>query len=411
MGNSSTVPRHLLSHSRLALRDRGLTERLFQQYVSNHIYVYPEDRDHDPKRGDVFPANTPYLITSQGSSGSDRPFVRAIAAILAAFRPDVKNHLRDRRLVMPTVQMILRRGQKSIVGDEDYLSGRAHPSVFVGTEIDPVKMVKLANRLTVAEIPPIVHLEVVEESMPEPNVELFGPRSEKLFDMPAAIARVVRSTAYEKRLVVSAAKTKAGGQQALHYHWVVLRGDAERIRITPRAEDGSAVEIVVPWHERGPIAERPELTTDRVDIGVFVYNGAHYSAPSFISLLYSGHQKREYDDHDRIVSIDYRAADYAKRYVDPQPFPDQAWRDFYDYDSDGQLLGWRRVRSNGEDYYTRHGARVVERDSLKRPVKARVVRYQPKRKGKRGVEIIEKPTKKFLTYRYGSDADRFGALQ
>ena len=50
-----------------------------------HI-LYPEHRDHDPGHngkdgfGDVFPANTPYFVISQGSSGSDRPFMEAFAA-------------------------------------------------------------------------------------------------------------------------------------------------------------------------------------------------------------------------------------------------------------------------------------------------------------------------------------------
>ena len=90
LGNSSTVPRYKLSHPCVALTDPRLAARLFQQYVSNHIYVYPEDRAHDPARGDMYPANTPYLIVSQGSSGSDKPFLKAITAILAAFRRDVK---------------------------------------------------------------------------------------------------------------------------------------------------------------------------------------------------------------------------------------------------------------------------------------------------------------------------------
>ena len=324
LGNSSTVPRYKLSHPRVALTDPRLAARLFQQYVSNHIYVYPEDRDHDPARGDMYPANTPYLIVSQGSSGSDKPFLKAITAILAAFRRDVKDTLRANRLVMPTVQMILRRGQKSITSDADYLSGRAHPSAFEGAEIDPIKMIKLANSLSVEDIPPIVQLAVIEESLPQSGIDVFGPQSEKLFDTPAAIARVVRSSAYQNRMVVRAAPSKAGSQQALSYRWVVLCGDPMRIQIKPRRSDGSEAELIVAWHERRSIADRPELTTDRVDIGVFAHNGRHFSAPSFISFVYPARQKRDYDDQNRIVSIDYLAPEFAKRAVDMRVFYDRA---------------------------------------------------------------------------------------
>ena len=58
--------------------------------------------------------NTPYLIASQGSSGSDQPFMRAIPYTLAAFRPEVKRKLIDNGLLMPTLQMILRQANKQI---------------------------------------------------------------------------------------------------------------------------------------------------------------------------------------------------------------------------------------------------------------------------------------------------------
>ncbi len=192
------------SQARLALTDGNTAQNLFRQYVANHLYLYPEHRDHDPKHGDVFPANTPYMLISQGSSGSDQPFLHAVGAILAAFQPEVKAFLRQTRMVMPTVQMILRRGQKSVTDDDSYLSGVAHPSVFRASDIDLLRMIEHANGLAVDDVPPIALLRILEESLPVAGVESFGPLSERLFDTPAAIARVVRSTSYEKRMVVRA---------------------------------------------------------------------------------------------------------------------------------------------------------------------------------------------------------------
>ena len=76
---------------------------LHEQYRMNNLYIYPEHRDHDPGHnglahpspagkgaggeggyGDLYPTNTPYLIISQGSSGSDQPFMRALPLTLAA---------------------------------------------------------------------------------------------------------------------------------------------------------------------------------------------------------------------------------------------------------------------------------------------------------------------------------------
>ena len=94
---------------------RGL-HFLAQQYAKNNLYIYPEHRDHDPGHngrgdgfGDLYPTNTPYLLISQGSSGSDQPFMRALPFTLAAFRPEVKKKLVETGLLMSTLQMILRR--------------------------------------------------------------------------------------------------------------------------------------------------------------------------------------------------------------------------------------------------------------------------------------------------------------
>ena len=98
-GNSSTSghPNSGGSNPRLGYRSPEGLAFLYQQYRHNNLYVYPEHRDYDPGHngrgggyGDLYPTNTPYLIISQGSSGSDQLFLRAIASTLAALRPEVK---------------------------------------------------------------------------------------------------------------------------------------------------------------------------------------------------------------------------------------------------------------------------------------------------------------------------------
>jgi hypothetical protein len=260
IGNSSTALGGKLfrSQTRIALTTAGAPALLYLQYITNHLYFYPEHRDHDPKHGDVFPANTPYLITSQGSSGSDQPFLRAVGSILAALKPAVKETLKKAGLVMPAVQMIFRRGQKGIETDQDYLSSKAHPSVFDAKNINLLKMVKLANELEVKDIPPMVGIKIMEESGYNKGIDPLPSRlPNKLFDTPGAISRLVRSTAYEKRMIVQAGSIGIEKSQKLKYHWVVLRGDVERIKITPKNSAGSRVEIIVPWHERSVVPGNP----------------------------------------------------------------------------------------------------------------------------------------------------------
>ncbi len=213
-GNSSTSapPTHGGSNPRIYYTNpRGLLF-LAAQYAKNNLYIYPEHRDHDPGHngkgdgfGDLYPTNTPYLLISQGSSGSDQPFMRAVPLTLAAFRPEVKKKLTETGTLMPTLQMILRRTYKPVKGPDDYLTGKAHPSVFEGSQIDELAMVKLAHAMELKALPPLVHLKVVEETPAKLGVDYFEMNlSERLADTPAAIARIHRSKERTRRLVVSA---------------------------------------------------------------------------------------------------------------------------------------------------------------------------------------------------------------
>ncbi len=412
-GNSSTAlkgPLAWRSQARLAMTSTDLLARAYLQYSTNHVYVYPEHSDHDASRGDLMPANTPYMIVSQGSSGSDKPFLGAVAGILAAFQPKVKAFLRAHRLVAPTVQMVLRRGQEQVASDADYLSGEAHPSVFSSKKIDLVKMLKLANGLEADGIPPAVRLSVAEESEAGDSAGYFAPPtvSERLFDTPGAIARIARSREYSRRMVVDASATQDPNGRTLTFHWVVLRGDAERIEIAPIGENRSRAELVVPWHERRPVPFAPKLTTDRVDIGVFAHNGVNYSAPAFVTFLFPADQKRSYGENGRIRCIDYADPERRARYVDPILFPARDWRDCYQYDAAGKLLGWNRVRDGSVQRFTRDGAKVVETDSQGRPTLAERVRYELEVTARERPKVVQVPTGTFLSYRYRGPADRLG---
>jgi hypothetical protein len=314
-GNSSTSsgvqqggsnPRHLYTGP------RGLAI-LAKQYAYNNLYIYPEHNDYDPGHngnggfGDLYPTNTPYLITSQGSSGSDQPFMHAVAYTLAAFRPEVKKRLAESCLLVPTIQMILRMSNKNVAGEKEYLSGKAHPTVFQGPEVDVLKMIQMAHDITADALPPLVQLSVAEEDAAECGRDFFEPAggTEKLGDTPAAIARVACSVNFTHRIVVSAGLSSDVNKRPLTFHWVVLRGDAAKIRILPKNKAGSVAEIVVPYHERRPILPGSAMESNRVDIGVFVHNGKYYSAPGFVTFLFPDDEARTYDEKGRVIEVGY----------------------------------------------------------------------------------------------------------
>ena len=346
IGNSSTALTQRpseRSQARFAMTTPGGAERAFLTYANNHLYVYPEHRDHDD--ADLFPANWPYTLISQGSSHSDMPFVKALVMTVAAFSRETRDFLEAERLVGPTLQMIFRRNQKGLYTPEQYLSPAAHPTVYEANRLAPERMVAMAAALKPDEIPPMVHIDIEAEDFSD-AAGLAG-MSERLFRTPSAIARVWRSDAYSRTMTISAEKTEDPNGRALSFEWVLLRGDPEKVSITPLTASGSKATISIDWHDTRRIATGEMRTTDRVDIGIFAWNGSHYSAPGFVSVSFPLHQVRRYEAVGesktmRLVSVDYSNRDNPK-YVDPLLHWTANWRDEFSYSSSGAITRWQRV--------------------------------------------------------------------
>ncbi len=320
-GNSSTSAPILQGGSNVRMyytHPRGL-EFLYQEYTHNNLYIYPEHQDHDPGHngllpdgtpgghGDVYPTNTPYLITSQGSSGSDQPFMRAIPYTLAAFRPEVKKKLAETGLLMPTIQMLMRSTMKNIKDPAQYLTAIAHPTVFEGANVDDLKMVQAAHAITLEAIPPMIQIAAVEESEFENNRDFFEAptTTEKHADTPCVIARIWRAAAGKRKIVISAEKSYDINKRPLTFKWVVFRAAENSVKITPLNDAGSKVEISLLYPKRAPIAPGAQLESNRIDIGAFVNNGANWSAPAFITYFSLDSESRKYDEKNNITEIEY----------------------------------------------------------------------------------------------------------
>ncbi|WP_372922576.1 hypothetical protein, partial [Roseovarius sp.] len=122
-----------------------------------------------------------------------------------------------------------------------------------------------------------------------------------------------------------------------------------RTRIELLDGRGQRARITLDWQLPRPVPGRPEIRSDRVDIGVFARTGAQDSMPGLISFLLPQHETRRYgpgpDGELRIESRDFRIPESG--YADPVLFPQAEWRDVYRYDSSGVFQGWEREGAEG----------------------------------------------------------------
>lgn len=405
LGNCSKALTHPVfwrSLTRGVYGEGPFISRHVQMFLENQMFFYPAHRDwRADADGDVLQANTPYIVTSAGASGSDQPFLKACFDALAAVPPDAMELMVRSRLAMPTLQRLLRESQKGVVKREDYLAAAAHPAVFDSRNLDAARMTAAARALTAETIPPVLPLRTVRDEMAEPGRDYFDVRpNEGLFDSPFAIARVVRGMQRNRTLVVAVPQVPSG----VKLHWRVLQGESAKVRFNPLTADGGVMEITVAYH--GTYTNSAGLKTSRVDLAVIgeTEKGA-YTCPSFVTFVYPRNEVRQYAADGRILSVDYTAGGY----YDPFLSIAKRWKDLYRYSPSGQPAGWERVREKSKEDFTVRGHRILTKDDKGRALTAAEVHYIPRSGGEGGLpDLSQFETGKVYRYTYESEEDFSG---
>lgn len=283
---------------------------LARQYLGNNLFIYPEHQDYDPGGngiggyGDLYPANNACTLISRGSSGSDQPFLHAVLATLAALPPETQDLLVKNRLLMPTVQAVLRQSLKSVRQPEDYFTGAAHPPVFDSSQLDPLRMIRQAQAMKPEAIPPLVQIRVLEETgsaAGKDHFEADPALSQQLGDTPVAVARIFRSHAAELELLVDASPSADLRGRPLQLRWQLLQGDPAAVRIEAK---GTRARLRV--RRQPPVRTTTGLRSHRIDIGVFADNGLSVSAPAFVTIFQLPNEKHFLDAQGRTAEVHYQ---------------------------------------------------------------------------------------------------------
>ena len=361
----------------------GIPERMDRLYRSNQFWVMPAVKDFgNPSIGDVFPANAPFQLVSQGISWSDLPFVRAALAASASFHRSTKSAICRRRLMGPTMQWLIRSTLRGVANESDYLSRKAHPTAFAAARLDVPRLVQKAHDLHPEQVPPAVSLAMINSTLfpirfPIPVRDFPDVAPEVLFATPSAVAIVLRAPAAERTFLFRAQAFPEVDSSAV-FAWKVVNGDPSLVKIaSPVGET-----LASPENGYAQITIDRHSLTGRVDVACFARTGdrTSFGAPSIISFYALPGERRTYRPDGKIESIDYSNPEY--RYCDPRIALPRKWRDEYSYTPSGVPTGFTRYRGGrAVASFTPHGDMIVERNPDGSPKTLSHVKYIPRGTG------------------------------
>lgn len=380
-------------------------------FLGNQLFFYPTYSDYDVEIGDLFPANTPFYVAVSGATKAERTYIKAIADAISALPAQTRQHLTSRAMLMPTMQLLLRKSQRAVNSPEAYMSGIAHPVAFQPQQLDYHKLISNARSLTTNNIPPLLLIKVEDD--PEIDQSLDMPTcvySEHLFDAHLAAARVFRAFPYRRAYRVT---TRCQNENA-EIHCSLLQGDPKKVSFARSPEDADTWRIEVAHHEpfTTPIAGGGRIVTTRVDIGFFAKTKSGISLPAILSINFLSNETRKYDDQERLLSIEYRRG--TTPYTDPiLSFP-RNWRDEFKHDSAGRITGWSRIRTRKKEHFTAYGDLAIQFDDKGRATKARRITYTKRYIGDSGREggtmpsLAQVDDNIEVTYSYACEDDYIG---
>ena len=269
------------------------------QWQGNNLFVYPAHHDYrHGLLGDLLPANTPGLLTSLGSSGSDQALLRALMLSLGAMPPESRKLLETKGLVSPILSWLLRRSLR-----------RANDAqVIDGKEIDLDVLLRMAREFTPDHLPAVPRLSVQDESPPpQAGVDFFDENlsGHALASTACAVSRVFRSRADAIHLTLDLSHSLLPKGLSPSWSARVINGPADAVDIQG---DAKANRITLRFVWCRPFLDAHDVLSSRVDVAITSQGAEDRGPAAIVSVWMSPQQWRLHDNQGRLLEIDHATA-------------------------------------------------------------------------------------------------------
>lgn len=254
------------SNTRTPDRNLGWWHSIREAWQMGLIQFFPEHQDYDVI--DWFKLNQPYVITTQGSSGSELGEVDRCRQIVLALRPEVRDWLIANKRVGDVVSYLMRANQSG------YLDPMCHRVVVNGRDANQSDL-DLSTSITLDTIPPRLKIKVISDSLAVGTVQQLRDSSTIRTDEVAGFRR--STTASIRTIVVELESDKP-----CEFHWIKTQGEST---ITYQNPERSRATITIPLQGNFDVI-KPDgstLESNRVEVIAVAYDGTHYSSPVFVT--------------------------------------------------------------------------------------------------------------------------------
>ena len=297
---------------------------------------------------------------------SEDELVRICAEAWRVMNPEVQEAGGIRQLLG-----IIRRSQKGVKSEADFMSSAAQRPAISTKDIDELKVVELAAKLN----KPYPEIPVIAAAKMGFKWTAINDLWTSPYDSPIA-CKANHNAVYVARWAERTGRFIVTVQREDGYElvWRLLQGDPSKVRFKKDKsfeQDGctyDVMEIECDYHEAFDVqlADGIKMKSTRVDIGCFAVKDGVASVPAIVSIFYMPHEKREYGEDGLLKSVDYTKAQIPGWM--PQLCPKADFKDVFHWTKDRELTGWTRVSSDGKrTEFTHEGLVVMTRDKLGRP--------------------------------------------